>query len=149
MLMAELPIAVIMRRCAMNSPWSQPGWMPVAVCVDRADRASMAAADPAAQADDDDFCIFPGLSLQLYPDENDGYFENWVAPEPKVFILWRLENDRPSLVAASVSYGEGTRMLDSGELADGLVMPPDIHAWLGAYLRRHYEPPARGRRERG
>jgi hypothetical protein len=149
MLMAELPIAVVMRRRSMNSPWSQPGWMPVAVCVDRDDRASMAAAGPALHGDDNDPCIIPGLSLQLYPDENDGYFENWVAPEPKVFILWRLENDRPSLVAASVSYGEGTRMLDSGELADGVIMPPDIHAWLGAYLRRHYEPPARGRRAHG
>src|SRR5690348_13232756 len=103
MLMAELPIAVVMRRRAMHSPWSQPGWEPVAVCVDRADRASMAAAGPAPQAGTDDPCIIPGLSLQLYPDENDGYFENWAAPEPKVFILWRLENDRPSLVAASVS----------------------------------------------
>ena len=148
MLMAELPIAVVMRRRAMTSRWSQPGWIPVAVCIDRADRAGMGAAGPIPRPDDDTR-IIPGLALQLYPDENDGYFENWVAPEPKVFILWRQEGDRLTLVAASVSYGEGTRMLDSGEQADGVVMPPDIHAWLGAYLRRHYEPPARGRRVHG
>jgi hypothetical protein len=53
------------------------------------------------------------------------------------------------LVGASVSYGEGTRMLDSGDQADGIAMPPDVHAWLGLYLQRHYEPPARGRRGHG
>jgi len=89
------------------------------------------------------------MSLQLYPDENDGYFENWVAPEPKVFLLWRIEHDSPVLVGASASYGEGTRMLDSGDQADGIAMPADIHAWLGVYLRRHYEPPVRGGRGHG
>jgi hypothetical protein len=53
------------------------------------------------------------------------------------------------LVSASASYGEGTRMLDSGDQADGVAMPADIHAWLGVYLHRHYEPPARGRRGHG
>lgn len=84
----------------------------------------------------------------MFPDENDGYFENWIAPHPKVFLMWRLQQDEPVPVLASVSYAEGTRMLDSGESACGVAMPPDIHAWLGDYLRAHYEPPPHGRRRR-
>ena len=145
MLMAELPVAVLMRRQPAASRWSEPRWMPAGAQVDRADRQ----AAPLPRRIDADTCMVSGVSLQLYPDENDGYFENWAAPEPKVFLLWRVEQDCPVLVGASVSYGEGTRMLDSGDQADGIAMPPDVHAWLGLYLQRHYQPPARGRRGHG
>ena len=144
MLMAELPVAVLMQRLPAATRWSEPRWMPVAAHVDRADQHG---ASPLQI--DADTCLVSGVSLQLYPDENDGYFENWAAPEPKVFLLWRVEQDCPVLVGASVSYGEGTRMLDSGDQADGIAMPADVHAWLGVYLHRHYEPPARGRRGHG
>ena len=119
--------------------------MPASAQVDRADRKEA----PLLLRIDADACMVSGVSLQLYPDENDGYFENWAAPEPKVFLLWRVEQDCPMLVGASVSYGEGTRMLDSGDQADGIAMPPDVHAWLGLYLQHRYEPPARGRRGHG
>ena len=145
MLMAELPIAVLMKLRPAPNRWSQPGWKPVAVHVDRAD---LDGAQLLRQIDADT-CVLSGMSLQLYPDENDGYFENWAAPEPKVFLLWREAQDSPVLVGASVSYGEGTRMLDSGDQADGIAMPADIHAWLGVYLRRHYESPVRGGRVHG
>jgi hypothetical protein len=132
---------------AVNA-WTEPGWRPAAVLVDRADRTQRASdGEPPGPAPADR--LVTGTSLQIYPDENDGYFENWAAPEPKVFLLWRMEEAGPCLVSASVSYGEGTRMLDSGDRADGLPMPPDIHAWLGAYLVRHYQPPAGGRRAHG
>ena len=89
-----------------------------------------------------------GLELGLYPDENDGYFENWAAPAPKVFVRWRMQDGIAMPVLASVSYSEGTRMFDSGDPADGVEMPPEIHAWLAHYLRRHYQPPAGGKRHR-
>ena len=143
MLMAELPLAVWMRWLPAVGRWDEARWQPEAVCVDQA--GSGAAARPATR----DSRLLGGVMLQLYPDENDGYFENWAAPEPKIFLLWRVENGEPAIVAASASYGEGTRMLDSGDQADGIRMPPDIHAWLGSYLLRHYEPPARGKRNHG
>ena len=81
-----------------------------------------------------------GLELQLFPDENEGYFENWIAPEPKVFVMWRMQDGRAMPMRASVSYAEGTRMFDSGESADGVAMPAEIHGWLADYLREHYQP---------
>ncbi|HEX8885778.1 MAG TPA: DUF3305 domain-containing protein [Noviherbaspirillum sp.] len=143
MLMAELPLAVLMRWRTATSAWDQARWRPEAVSVDRADAN---AAVPVVMPDSR---LLRGVMLQLYPDEHDGYYENWAAPEPKVFLLWRVDSDEPAIISASVSYAEGTRMLDSGDLADGIGMPPDIHAWLGSYLLRHYDPPARGKRNHG
>ena len=146
MLMAELPLAVLMRWRPATSVWDQARWQPEAVSVDRANGTNctveVRAVSPGSR-------LLSGVMLQLYPDEHDGYFENWAAPEPKVFLLWRADGDEPAIVSVSVSYGEGTRMLDSGDQADGISMPPDIHAWLGSYLLRHYEPPARGKRNHG
>lgn len=144
--MARLPIAVLMQRRRTSHPWAEPSWEAVAVLAEPAAQDSAPAIRFRRHSGDAEICLASGLALELFPDENDGYFENWIAPAPKVFLMWRVQQDEPVPVLASVSYAEGTRMLDSGETAGGVTMPPDIHAWLGAYLREHYEPPAHGRR---
>jgi hypothetical protein len=140
MRMAELPIAVLMQRRTIVHRWADEAWAAVAV-VPAPD--GLAAITPIQQTARSTCYLVSGLQLELYPDENEGYFENWVAPEPKVFVLWRMQDGRAMPVLASVSYAEGTRMLDSGEAADGVPMPAEIHAWLGDYLRTHYQPPQR------
>jgi hypothetical protein len=140
MRMAELPIAVMMERRPITHQWADEIWAAAAV-MPSADRAVTVTP---LQQNSESFCyLVSGLLLELYPDENNGYFENWAAPEPKVFVLWRMQDGLAMPILASVSYAEGTRMLDSGEAADGVPMPPEIHAWLGDYLQAHYQPPQR------
>jgi hypothetical protein len=146
MLMAKTAIAVVMQRRSIRHRWSDTAWAAVSVTSDPGGLAPLNILSSTANCE---LYVVPGMSLELYPDENDGYFENWAAPEPKVFIMWRMHGERAMPVAASVSYGEGTRMLDSGENADGVAMPYDIHAWLTEYLREHYHPRPRRGREHG
>ena len=139
MKMASMPIAVLMQHRAPAHRWAGDTWAAVGIVPDRGGL-------PALQVLDDDYYLVAGLELELHRDENEGYFENCVAPEPKVFVLWRMEDGRALPVRASVSYVEGTRMFDSGEDADGVPMPAPVHAWLSDYLRTHYQPqPRRGR----
>lgn len=143
MLMATMPIAVMMQRRKATHPWAEHVWSAIGVTSDPVGEATV---QPLVRDDDLETYLVTGLRLDLYPDENDGYFENWAAPEPKVFVMWRMLEERAMPVLASVSYGEGTRMLDSGESADGVAMPGEIYAWLTDYLRAHYQPrPRRGR----
>jgi hypothetical protein len=135
--MASMPIAVIMQRRIVVHPWTQDAWAAVAVVPDR---GGLAPVQPLSRTDAREYYLVSGLQLELYPDENDGYFENWIAPEPKVFVMWRMQDERAMPVQASVSYGEGTRMFDSGECADGVAMPGEIHVWLADYLQKHYQP---------
>jgi hypothetical protein len=135
--LASLPIAVIMQRRVLQHRWADESWAAVAVM---ADRGSLPPVQPLAQSAAGEAYLVSGLELQLYPDENEGYFENWIAPESKVFIMWRMQDGRAMPLKASVSYAEGTRMFDSGEMADGVLMPAEIHSWLADYLREHYQP---------
>lgn len=138
MRMASMPIAVIMQRRTLNNRWVDEAWSAVGVVPDG---GGLARLDILSDAPERSTYLVGGLKIDLYPDENEGYFENCIAPEPKVFIKWRMEEGRAMPVQASVSYADGARMFDSGESADGVVMPAEIQAWLSDYLRQHYEPP--------
>ena len=144
MKMASMPIAVLMQRRSVRHLWADEAWAAVGVVPDRGDLPPVRML---SQSPERDYYLVSGLALELYPDENEGYFENAVAPESKVFVHWRMQDGRAMPVRASVSYVEGTRMFDSGENADGVVMPAEIYAWLADYLDRNYQPkPRRGRR---
>jgi hypothetical protein len=143
MKMGSMPIAVLMQRRTLQHRWADEAWEAVGVVPDRGDLPPL---QVLSQTPERDYYLVSGLELELYPDENEGYYENCVAPESKVFVLWRMENGRAMPVRASVSYVEGTRMFDSGENADGVTMSAEIYAWLAGYLREYYQPkPRRGR----
>lgn len=146
MLMASMPIAVIMQRRAIQHRWMNEVWAAVGVVPDG---GGLPRIQPLNHTEEHEHYLVSGLQLELYPDENEGYFENWIAPEPKVFVMWRMENARAMPVIASVSYAEGTRMFDSGESADGVPMSGDIHQWLAEYLNANYQPRPRRGREHG
>lgn len=141
-----MPIAVLMQRRSVQHRWADEAWAAVGVVPDRGTLPRVQVLSSSAERD---YYLVSGLELELYTDENEGYFENCLAPESKVFVHWRMEEGRAMPVRASVSYVEGTRMFDSGEPADGVAMPAEIYAWVAAYLREHYTPRPRKGRQHG
>ena len=140
MRIASLPIAVIMQRRVLTNRWASEQWSAVGVVADLGEGPGLR---PLTSNDSGESYLATGLCLELYADENEGYFENCMAPEAKVFVMWRMQDNKAIPCKASVSYAEGTRMFDSGESADGVAMPAEIHAWLWDYLCEHYTPPAK------
>jgi hypothetical protein len=87
--------------------------------------------------------LFPGLTLRLTPAEAEGYLLNLTSPQPKLFVLWRMEDElaRPKLL--TVSYHEGMRWADSDERVDGVALPPDLVPWIAQFAQAHYRPEPR------
>jgi hypothetical protein len=136
-LLAQWPVTVLMQRRRLPRRWGAEQWSALAVLPEGCEPDAL---DGPA---DDGACLqylVPGLQLELHSDENDGYFENWIAPEPKVFVLWQLREGRAMPISVSLSYAEGARMLDSGDGADGVPMHEALHGWLGGYLQCHHRP---------
>ena len=147
-------LAVIMERMVLTSKWADHRWEAVGVLPD-ADGESSAPRklfEDAGRAQ----WLFPGLELRLYGDEAENYLLNVGAPEPRLFVMWRLGDGsgdageygapgeayplaRPEFV--TVSYGEAARMMDSAEQVDGVPLPADLHGWIEDFARRHYQPP--------
>jgi hypothetical protein len=86
--------------------------------------------------------LHPGLTLVIHRDEAEGYYMNVSAPEPSVFILWRMEGEQALPVDVTVSADEAGRWLDGGHSVDRVPMPPEIFAWLGDWVEKNYRPQA-------
>lgn len=144
-------LAVIMERKALTSKWADHRWEAVGVIPDAG--GELAAPRKILEDVGRTQWLFSGLELRLYSDEADNYLLNVGAPEPRVFVMWRLVEEsgeagegyaaypmaRPELV--TVSYGEAARMMDSSEQVDGVPLPADLLGWIEDFARRNYRPP--------
>ncbi|HSV69748.1 MAG TPA: DUF3305 domain-containing protein [Methylibium sp.] len=93
--------------------------------------------------------LHPGLKLELFRDEGEGYFLNLTSGAPVWFVMWRIDDADPSRAwpeIVSVSYNEAGRWLDAQERVDNLPLPPDVAAWLQAYTDEHYKPEPKQRK---
>lgn len=130
-------LAVIMERKILANKWADFQWEAIGVIPDTGQDAV-----PRRIYEDErrEQWLHAGFALELFTDESEFYFANITLPEPRVFVLWRFEDDlaRPALV--TVSYGVAARMMDAGEQVDGVPMPEEIRDWVAAFVNRHYKP---------
>ncbi len=135
---ARYPIAVVMERTKLASPWQPYRWEARGVVRDIFPAGT---SERVMQHDEQQWQIlYPGLELKLMLDEAEGYYLNLTSPQPKVFVLWRLIDEIARPQFATVSYHEGARWLDSSENVDGVPMPVELLPWIGEFVERHYRP---------
>ena len=129
--------AVVMQRRASQSKWIDHVWEPWSVLA-----GYKGGAAPRQLVDEPGVAQFlhPGFELLLHKDELEGYYLNVSAPQPRVFVLWRMEGDAGLPLQVTVSSEEGARWLDGGHSVDGVAMPPEIFAWVGDYVEHNYRP---------
>lgn len=141
------PVAVVMQRRPIASRWQSEAWEPVGV-VDGHDEAGgeprLIVEDGGAQQ-----WLHPGFRLVLHRDEAEGYYLNVSSGSPRVFVLWRMDEDsgRALPLDVTASYDEGGRWLDGGHSVDGVPMPIAVVAWVGEYVEQNYRPEPKKRKK--
>jgi hypothetical protein len=140
----RFPVAVIMQRTPLVNRWASERWEPLAVLPQVAD--ALPVGGPVCVRDDAT-CThwrFDGHALELHRSEAEGYFLNLVAPDPKVFVNWRMHDDPadPPVfpVIVTVSYNEAARMMDGGERVDAVPLPAVVRDWMIPFVAEHYKP---------
>jgi hypothetical protein len=132
-------IAVAMQRRPTLSRWADCIWELHGVIADPGGAPRVLREDGAMAQ-----WLHPGFKLVLHKDETEGYYLNVSAPHPKVFVLWRMEDDKALPLAlpldVTVSSDEAGRWLDGGHSVDSVAMPPEIFAWVGEYVENNYRP---------
>ena len=128
-------VAVALDRVPLDNRWADYFWRLRAVA-------------PAGVLDADATMCVDNLELRLHPDEAENYLLNLAAPVPRLFVVWRLDDDVPDLVMVTASYGEAARMLDACMCVEGVPLPEDLRGWVEDFARHHYQPPEKkgGRR---
>jgi len=134
----EWPAAVIMERVALVNRWVDERWEARGIVRDTAPGGG--SAQVLVQTDKLTQTLYPGYAIRLYRDEAEGYHYNITSPEPKVFVLWRMEDAVALPKFLSVSYHEGSRWLDSGENVDGVALPAELVPWMAEFVALHYQP---------
>ena len=137
-----------MQKTALANRWISERWEPVGAEPSSSETLAVVRV---ADAPNGPRWRFEGHTIELHRTEGEGYFLNLSAPEPKVFVMWRMlepEAMMPDGPAAApflvtVSYNEAARMLDGGEQVDALAMPGEIKAWLEPFVQAHYKPEPR------
>jgi hypothetical protein len=143
----SLAVAVVLRRLKQPNRWED--WrFEIADVVP--DEAAFGAAphllrDDGRQAS----WLHPGLAVELYADEAEGYHLNLRTGAPVWFVMWRVDEADPARAApaaVTLSYNEAARWLDAQERVDNVPLPADVAAWLEQWTDANYRPEPKQRR---
>jgi hypothetical protein len=131
------PVAVVMRRRPALSRWAEFVWEPWSVLT-----GYTGSPEARVLVEEEGVVqwLHPGFRLELHRDEAEGYYMNVSSASPKVFVLWRMEEEQALPLEVTVSYDEAGRWLDGGHFVDSVPMPAEIFAWAGKYVEDNYRP---------
>jgi hypothetical protein len=90
--------------------------------------------------------LYPGLRVELFRDDAEGYFLNLSSPQPCFWVVWR-PDDGPLLAGepmavpqtVTLSYHDAGRWLDAQERVDQVPAPEPVVAWLSSFVDAHYQ----------
>ena len=90
--------------------------------------------------------LYPGFTVELFPDECKGYYLNLTSGRPSWFVSWVVDDADPSLptlTGVSVSYVEADRRMASEERVETVALEPELCEWLRLFTNAHYRPEVR------
>ena len=93
--------------------------------------------------------LHPGLRVELFADEGEGYYLNLSSGAPVWFVVWRADDEDPSRTwpeQVTLSYNEAGRRLDAQERVDNVPLQPEWREWLQAFTDEHYKPEPKQRK---
>jgi Protein of unknown function (DUF3305) len=149
-----LNVSVIMRRepiVGAMSRWQSHRWVLEDVVLEG--EASIAVVEKTAllisKDDSNERWKHAGYKVELFTDDAEGYYLNVTTDAPCWFVLWRMEEiaeDGTSITDApiakpemvSLSYHDAGRWLDAQETVEQVPLPPEVVAWLKAFVDEHH-----------
>ena len=146
-----LNVAVVMRRVKLDNRWQPYRWE----LVDVVPHEEAFGTEPRRILADEreERWLHPGLRVELYRDDAEGYYLNATVDTPCWFVLWRME-ERPTVAeepiarpeVVTVSYHDAGRWLDAQENVEQVPAPPEVVAWMREFADAHYVPEPRKRK---
>ena len=139
-----LQVAVVMERIAAPNRWEDWQFRAVDVVPDE----GVFGGAPRRLVDDGKVSrwLYPGFSVELFPDECKGYYLNLTSGRPSWFVSWVVDDAEPSLptlTGVGVSYVEADRRMASEERVETVPLEAELCEWLRLFTNAHYRPEVR------
>jgi len=136
----KISLGVVVERRETGNAWQPHAWRALTVIpgIDSPERKLLQEGDGWAQY------LAGTLDLVLYPKETEGYQLNLSQPEPSIYVVVNPdEGDElgvvPFLVTVCPYEAESYTESDADDvIVDRVSMPPEIHAWVQAFIDTHY-----------
>ncbi len=149
----SLDVAVIMRRerlVGAASRWQDWRW----VLDDVVPQERSFGTQPRLlyQSETEQRWLHPGLKVELYADDGEGYYLNTSTDAPCWFVMWRMEEEaglsdepiaKPERV--TLSYHDAGHWLDAQETVEQVSARADVVEFLRAFVAEHYVPEVKRR----
>ena len=141
----EMNVAVVMRRRKLDNRWQSEMWEVAGVLAPY--EGPQGSRQIVAHAEDSQW-LHTGLKLALYRDEGEGYYLNITTDEPRVFVMWRMDDEQAVPEFVTVSSNEAGGLMDSGEEVGSVPMGPEVGRWVAEFVRDNYRPDPKKKRIR-
>jgi hypothetical protein len=138
-----IDVAVLMRRERINNAWQPWRWS----LADIVPHEPGFGAQPRLLLKDEheERWLHPGLRVELFTDDAEGYYLNATTQQPCFWVMWRMEEeatlaDEPVAVPQTVtlSYHDAGRWLDAQETVEQVPAPADVVQWLQDFVETHH-----------
>jgi hypothetical protein len=147
----QIDVAVLMHREPVQGPmarWQTSRWVLGDVVLQEASFGQTVRC--LRDTPDASQWLYPGRTVQLFPDDAEGYWLNATSPTPCWFVMWRLidvegQEARAEPQAVSLSYHDAGRWLDAQETVETVPAPADVVAWIREFAEHHYVPEVKKR----
>jgi len=153
-----LHLGVIVEKRAVDHPWLDESWKPVAVIDGTPEEFAAYTPWQIVRTEEKATQYFAGAaSIVLHRKETEAYQHNLMSKPPAVFVVLRDTDDEPdnpapfAVAHVTVSPYEAQDFLDSGEdIIERVTMPERIMAVLTAFIEFHHqdEPFRKRKRDR-
>jgi Protein of unknown function (DUF3305) len=148
---SQIDVAVLMRREPVQGPmarWQSHRWTLDDVVLQEASFGQ--AVRCLRETPDASQWLYPSWSVQLFPDDAEGYWLNATSPTPCWFVMWRLievdgQAPRAEPQAVSLSYHDAGRWLDAQETVETIPAPEEVVHWIREFAEHHYVPEVKKR----
>jgi len=145
--MIEVPsqkLAVVLEREPIDSPWQTHQWQLLGVLPDTGGEPRTLLEQGLRKR-----CLYPGLEVDLHPDEAEGYYLNVSTDAPSVFVSIRHDEgcEEPYPFRATLSYNQAGRWMDGGERVERAPAWPQLITWMGEWVEANYRPEPKQRRK--
>ena len=146
-----LDVAVVLRKVRTASRWAPWRWE----LDDVVPQEAAFGGEPhcLVRSDEGERWLHPGLRVELFRDEAEGYWLNAGSPAPCWFVLWRMEDEPtvadepiPRPLMLTLSYNEAGRWLDAQETVEQVPAPAQVVEWMRAFADAHYVPEPKKRK---